>query len=53
MLSKKNCTSRGWQPAAILPELNLIVFNLLKFMYYLSLLNPLVLDNTIDLCRID
>jgi len=37
MLSKKS------EPTTILPELNLIVFNLLKYMYNLNVLNPFVL----------
>jgi len=41
------------EPTAILPKFNLIVFNLLKYMYILSSFNPFVLDYMIDLCCIN
>jgi len=39
--------------AVILSKLNLIVFNLLKYMEHLSLRNPFVFAYMIDLCRIN
>jgi len=53
MLSKKFLHPEGGSITAILSALNVIVFNLLKYMYNLSLLNPFVLDHIIALCCIN
>jgi len=55
MLSKHKpfMLSKKFTETAVLPELNWIMFNLLKYMNNLSLLNPLVFDYMIDLCRIN